>query len=292
MESVKLFFTSNKNNSKSRFKKRSLAISLVDKGFKRVVPEYDSIGAYYPGHATTAFIPHDRGRQQTLAWLDTGTSESIVSLLKERDRAARQVQSSRTKGTKETQMILNEPSCKTVEMLHNVQRRAEMTIRYGGPGAAAYNFSRSLGWNRASTYRLPSLQLRDFGDIMRECEATSAGNTPATPFSPINWIVLQDPTKSPRPRWNFSFWEHEDELDEQPDCILSPISEPGGWRDSEQVDITDSRPRFTQEISQGDAIGDYDPYSMEVEPMTPAESEATAIKLTPVFNGQIRQVRI
>ncbi|KAJ8126062.1 hypothetical protein O1611_g7577 [Lasiodiplodia mahajangana] len=70
------------------------------------------------------------------------------------------------------------------------------------------------------------------------------------------------------------------------------------------MDITDLRPRLTIEIPPWETAGsfslgeregeegEYDPYDIKVMPMSPAESEATAIKLTPVSNGQIHQVCI
>ncbi|KAI0456682.1 hypothetical protein F5B21DRAFT_467519 [Xylaria acuta] len=91
-----------------------------------------------------------------------------------------------------------------------------MAVRYGAPGVVIYNFSKSRGWNRAS--RIPSLQLRD-PDV----------SVPAVPLSPINWLVLPN-LKPPQT----SGCGYKDESREQW-ARSSPVSEPGGWRDTEQM---------------------------------------------------------
>ncbi|KAJ2994673.1 hypothetical protein NUW58_g1499 [Xylaria curta] len=180
------------------------------------------------GRETTTFVPQDRGREETIAYLNAGTSESLHALLTERDQAAKQVQNGpKTRGTQEIQEILDQPSCKTVAQFHEVRQRSEMTVRYGTAGVVMYNFSKSWGWNRRnSTSRLPSLQLKSSGTMMRGVAPVSI---PAVPFSPIDWFILPEPTttQQPRSRQEFSESEHEGEM---PGC-LSPISEPGGWRD-------------------------------------------------------------
>ncbi|KAI0113913.1 hypothetical protein GGR51DRAFT_556411 [Nemania sp. FL0031] len=205
------------------------------------------------------FTPQDRARQETLDWLNSGTSDSLAALLKERDRAAKEVRHGpRTKGTEEVQMILKEPSYRSVEKLHSAQRRTGMTIRYGAPGAVAYNFSKSLGWNRALPSQLPSLQLRDFQARIKETQ-TAPATIPVVPFSPIDWLVLSDPTASQQLslQRRLSDFALDGDVDEEEDYVSSPISEPGGWRDCEQMDITDSRPRLTLEIPVVETAGSF-----------------------------------
>ncbi|KAI0017250.1 hypothetical protein F4780DRAFT_614157 [Xylariomycetidae sp. FL0641] len=139
---------------------------------------------------TPAFIPRDRGRQETLAWMNSGTFDNLNPILKVRDRAARQVRRGpKTKGTSQVQRILRRPTRETVEQLHRVCRQAEMTVRYGRPAAAAYNFSFPLSWNQATGPRLPPLRLRNFGDSMGRGNQR-ASQTPAVPFKPIDWLIL------------------------------------------------------------------------------------------------------
>ncbi|KAI1083207.1 hypothetical protein F5B20DRAFT_529051 [Whalleya microplaca] len=178
------------------------------------------------GSATTTFTPEGRGRDATLAWLDTGRSEALVDLLQERDIAESQVRRGpKTKGTKEVQDILRKPSMKTIEYLHRVRRQAELTVRYGVPGAVAYNFSKSLGWNKIAASQLPPLEFRDFGAMMKEHRVLFSNSpripsTPPTPPTPIDWLDLG--TSGPLCGNGRS---------------LSPISEPGGWRDTPPEDI-------------------------------------------------------
>ncbi|KAI8954200.1 hypothetical protein F4801DRAFT_596246 [Xylaria longipes] len=303
MDRIKRFFIPNKNASKTRYKKQ--ISSPVEGTFQRLSPKSDSIAAYSPqlsshhqycsdshiGHETIAFVPQDRGREETIAWLDAGTSESLVALLTERDQAARQVRRGpKTKGTREVQLILNKPSRKTVEKLHRVRRQAEMALRYGTPGVVMYKFSKSLGWNRASGSRVPSLQLR--GPRVR---------VPAVPPSPINWLVL--PTlKTPQ----ISECGYKDEAREQWARSSSPVSEPGGWRDTEQMDTPNPRPDLTHVTPSGggerdfvpgeeeheEDEGAYDPYNTNDVPSTPSESCATAIKVIPVCSQHIRKVKL
>ncbi|RYC54140.1 hypothetical protein CHU98_g12069, partial [Xylaria longipes] len=245
------------------------------------------------GHETIAFVPQDRGREETIAWLDAGTSESLVALLTERDQAARQVRRGpKTKGTREVQLILNKPSRKTVEKLHRVRRQAEMALRYGTPGVVMYKFSKSLGWNRASGSRVPSLQLSV--SLLRGPRV----RVPAVPPSPINWLVL--PTlKTPQ----ISECGYKDEAREQWARSSSPVSEPGGWRDTEQMDTPNPRPDLTHVPPSGggerdfvpgeeeheEDEGAYDPYNTNDVPSTPSESCATAIKVIPLSASQTRE---
>ncbi|KAI0910602.1 hypothetical protein F4823DRAFT_561778 [Ustulina deusta] len=318
MEHIKRFFASKKTKGKPKSMKRLEISSPVEASFKKLTPESSSITGYparlssrcqyrgdsAPGSAITSFIPRDRGREETISWLNTGTCESLASILTVRDQAAKQIRRApRTKGTKEVQLILKKPSCKAVEQLHHLQKQTEMAIRYGAPGVVVYNFSKSLGWNQASTSRLPSLQLRDFETRMKELKVAAA-SIPAVPFSPMNWFVLAESTiaHQPIPQRQLSNYEDGDEL--QPARSSSPISELGGWRESEQVDIADLRPDppYSMPISEREGVwgteeegedyeGEYDPYDINA-PSTPYESQAIAIKVTPVWSRQIRQVRV
>ncbi|OTB08808.1 hypothetical protein M426DRAFT_7528 [Hypoxylon sp. CI-4A] len=151
--------------------------------------------------STTAidFIPQCRGRKATLAWLNSSSPSNLNQLLNERDRAKRQTREGpKTLGTKEVHLILREPCIASVRLLYSVCRQAEVSNKYGIPGEFAYNFSKSVGLDMTSAPRLPSLQLTDFGEMMKEHKGL---------FS------------SPR--------------------CLSPISEPGGWRDLSERDLAD-----------------------------------------------------
>ncbi|KAI1750936.1 hypothetical protein F4782DRAFT_228426 [Xylaria castorea] len=301
MECIKRFFISNKVENKARSKKQ--ISSPVDGSFQRVSPENNFIAAYSPrpssrhqcssdshfGHATISFLPQDRGREETIAWLNTSTSESLVALLTAIDQAAKQVRRGpRTKGTREVQLILNEPSRRTVEKFHRVRKQAEMAVRYGTPGVVVYNFSKSCGWNSASTSRVPSLQLKDH-----------RVNKPAVSFSPINWLVL--PNLKPPQITDYSCKDESREW-----ALSSPVSEPGGWRDTEQMDISDLKLDLTQvtllkggekafalgEEEHEDDEGEYGPYNINDVPSTSSESYATAVKMIPVCSQDIRMVEL
>ncbi|KAI1428371.1 hypothetical protein F5Y12DRAFT_57472 [Xylaria sp. FL1777] len=318
MDSIKRFFTK-KNKDKPTCKKRPKISSPIERNCEKLTVENSSVSGYPPrlsschryrgqshiSSATTSFIPRDRAREETITWLNSGTYESLAPLLTERDKAAKQIRRGpRTKGTKEVQLILKNPSRNAVEQLHRLQQQTEMAIRYGAPGVVVYNFSKSLGWNQASTFRLSSLQSKDFETIMKEMSIASAA-MPPIPFSPMNWLVLPEPTiahqSGPRrPLQPLSNYEHADEL--QQARSSSPISEPGGWRDSEQVDIADLGPellrdseteviRVIGEREGEDHKGEYDPYDNNVV-SGPFESQAIAMTVTPVYSQQIRQVSV
>ncbi|KAI1499161.1 hypothetical protein F5X99DRAFT_430899 [Biscogniauxia marginata] len=186
---------------------------------------------------TTDFVPRDRGRKETIDFLKSCTSDSLARLLREQDRAERQVRRGpKTIGNKEVQNILRRPSRRAVERFHFVRRQAEVAIRYGAPGAAAYNFSRSLNWNKtAGQTLLPSLQLRDPGNRMSRPSSISVA--PAGPFTPISWLELP---KAKKPS------------SDDPES-LSPISEPGGWRDTSpgELERPESRAGFERDEEAG-----------------------------------------
>ncbi|KAI2629705.1 hypothetical protein GGR54DRAFT_275854 [Hypoxylon sp. NC1633] len=175
-------------------------------------------GRAYHGrrHKTSAsrldFTPRTRGTEATVAWLKTGMSDELIKILDERDHAERQVHlGPRTKGTEEVQLVLRDPCKKSAERFHHARKQAEFTERYGVTGRVVYNFSRSIGWNKDNAPMLPPLQLTDFGAMMRENKRLF----PDTLTPPIDWIDLGmsgTPGDNKKP--------------------LSPISEPGGWRDT------------------------------------------------------------
>ncbi|KAI1356941.1 hypothetical protein F5Y01DRAFT_321248 [Xylaria sp. FL0043] len=227
----------------------------VERGFRKSTSERSSMAKYphedtshcqnigdsHSSNATISFMPQDHGREQTIAWLNTGAYESLASLLTERDQAASQIRRGpRAKGTNEVQQILKNPSCKTVEELHCLKKQTEMATRYGKPGVVVYNFRRLFGWNKTTSSKLPSLQLKDFETRMKEVESATASMRPIL-FSPINWLKLPKPTAAYQSMPGGGLADYEDEDTVQQARSLSPISEAGGWRDGNQVDIADSR---------------------------------------------------
>ncbi|XXG94689.1 hypothetical protein Hte_000946 [Hypoxylon texense] len=139
--------------------------SLPSKQRQKVMDYY-----YRADFPTLEFTPRDQAHDATIEYLKSGTEEDLSRLLDERDRGESHVRRGpKTSGTEEVQCVLREPSIRSVERLHNAFKQAEVTLRYGYSGRIVYNFSRSLAWNKASRVpRLPSLQLIDFGDMVRE----------------------------------------------------------------------------------------------------------------------------
>ncbi|KAI8965939.1 hypothetical protein F5Y11DRAFT_234645 [Daldinia sp. FL1419] len=107
------------------------------------------------------WTPQSHGEEETLAYIETGSSYDLARLLDERDRVGKKARRcSRPKCEKETRVVLREPAIHSVMQLHQVCRQAEVVARYGLTGKIAYNFSKPTGWNRLNLSRLPSLQLR------------------------------------------------------------------------------------------------------------------------------------
>ncbi|KAI0889929.1 uncharacterized protein GGS22DRAFT_183277 [Annulohypoxylon maeteangense] len=168
---------------------------------------------------TTDFTPRAQGQEATIAYLESGRTSDLSQLLSERDRAERLVyQGPKTKGTREVQDILREPSVKSIEKFYRVYMQAEILIRYGIAGEIVYNFSKTPSWNRANVPRLPSLQLKDINVMIQAHNGfpSKTSNIPRSPSTPINWIDLG--ASGPAAR--------------RDNRQLSIISEPGGWRDS------------------------------------------------------------
>ncbi|KAF2968126.1 hypothetical protein GQX73_g5444 [Xylaria multiplex] len=222
-----------------------------------------------------------------MTWLNTGTYDSITTLITEQAQAAREIKRGpRTKGTEEVQRILESPSCRTVEELHHVRQKNEIAVRWGAPGVVAYNFSKSLGWNRAAASRLPSLQLRGFNESSIQSKKTTpigTVSTPVVPFMPIDWVALPDHVGAHQSegKWKFPNFGHEDGLDDRQYRPWSPISEPGGWRD-----LRLSGERGAVDVEEDDE-GEYGPFDIADVPMT-----AIAVHITPVCSRQIRRVLI
>ncbi|KAI5862159.1 hypothetical protein GGS23DRAFT_610823 [Durotheca rogersii] len=103
------------------------------------------------------FAPQAQARDATLATLDPGRPEGLAQLVRERDRAARQVaRGPRTRAAGEVQRVLREPSARSVEALHRARRRASLEARWGeAPAALAF----VVAERDVAGTRVPSLQL-------------------------------------------------------------------------------------------------------------------------------------
>jgi hypothetical protein len=245
-------------------------------------------------HITMPFTPQERGREETIQLLETGTYGSLTALLTQRNQAAKQVRRGpRTTGTREVQTILREPSRKSVQSFHAVRLRAEMELHYGVPGLVAYNFSKTVGWNRDAAMRVPSLQLNSMIPSL----------PPIRPYTPIRWLQLPEPELESKEK-------EKEEKEKITDC-WSPLTEPGGWRED---DIGDTRldslygESLAGSLSSGDSEhsnycipderidgwreGEHDPDDVNVEAAAPLGTEARAVTITPVSSAQIRQVDV
>ncbi|KAI1107789.1 hypothetical protein F4804DRAFT_328816 [Jackrogersella minutella] len=212
--------------------------------------------------ATVNFTPRTQGRQATLAYLDSSRPDDLVNLLDERDRAERQAaQGPKTKGTREVQRVLREPSIKAVQQFYRVCKQAELSLRYGIAGEIAGNFSKSLGLKT----NVSRLQLNDLVTTIRSPRG-GFGTTsiPRTPFTPITWLDLGTPTapinSSPPP---------------------TPISEPGGWRDLAHSDADEERESDLRSPS---------PATSEID-IGEGEWEVQEAQILTVTRVPIRQVR-
>ncbi|KAJ3554967.1 hypothetical protein NPX13_g10470 [Xylaria arbuscula] len=313
MEPLKRFMWGKKDVDKSKSKDQ-LQISLpIEGSFKKVTgvrlvtdwPSRKFLGSLYSGYPpsvspTIAFTPQARGREETIAYLNTGSSGSLTSLLTEQDKASEQIKRGpHTQGTREVQQILEEPTHHSLQQLYDLQREAEMKVHYGTPGVVMYNFSKSFGWNQTKGTNLPPLQLRNL-DKRRKGIRFAASTAPYLP--PINSLVPQQPTPS-------ASTSHQKEKNERqvPRCP-TPVSEPGGWRDVDPPeDIADIRLQAYFETPLGGGETDHSDEVSDEEvdensegesapviglALTSSERRATAIKVIPVTSSQIRQVSI
>ncbi|KAI0404273.1 hypothetical protein F4802DRAFT_248466 [Xylaria palmicola] len=251
MESTKK--SENVGEDKSNLEYQEQTSPPIEERFEKLWP--GSSGSHLDP-ATVDFTPQDHGREQTLTYLYARTPESLMSVLSAREQAEKTVRRGpQTKGTKEVQLILSEPSCKAVSQLHHVKGKAELAARFGKTGIVLYNLRKSLAsWT--STSRLPSLQLR-----------------------------------IPKPHMRVTY----DDCNVLPETLTAcppspPISEPGGWRDCEQASMANWRFDFTSERRLSDGEGDIAVSEEEEEvegefgayidamPATPSRIEGTDVE--------------
>ncbi|KAI1322883.1 hypothetical protein F5Y16DRAFT_415402 [Xylariaceae sp. FL0255] len=297
MESIKRFFNPNKEKRDSKgSKKRPPNISAPLPGSFTNINSAGNEDAralvlrHSQPSSTTSFVPLARGRNATVAYLRSGgTPESLRALKAEQKHAAKDTRlGPRTKGTRQVQQILRAPSRRAVEELCRVRQQAEMVIRYGAPGLAAYNFSMSLGWNTKKGAVIPSLQLH--GAVGRTPVPLAlnplAMHPIAVPYTPINWLILSPPQQ-----------EHKQEPKvggEEISRCWSPVSEAGGWRDDADRRLysseKDKQGLFVVDDNEEDEEGESDPYDTDAVPNTPSESEAQILSVTPVPRRQVRKV--
>ncbi|KAI1780021.1 hypothetical protein F4818DRAFT_437314 [Hypoxylon cercidicola] len=148
---------------------------------------------------TLDFTPRGQAHDASIAYAKSGTSKDLTRLLDERDRGETHVRRGpKTNGTGEVQRVLREPSIRSVEKLHHAFKQAEFSLRYGSCGRLLYNFSKSLAWNKARVPRLPSLQLTDFGDMIKESMAAFSSNTHVSHNPTPVGEVRRDPSSSSR----------------------------------------------------------------------------------------------
>ncbi|KAI1382202.1 hypothetical protein F4677DRAFT_458437 [Hypoxylon crocopeplum] len=223
------------------------------------------------GAPTMDFIPRSRGRKETLACINnSGNTDDLSRLLDKRDHAGRQVhQGPRTKGTMEVQRVLREPSIRSLEELYHVRKQAELTTRYGVPGEIAYNFGKSMGWNKANAPRLPSLQLTGFDIMMKEYGGRLLTNTACSiPPTPSNSVDRFDPGT---PRTSSSSGRQQ-----------SPTSEPGGWRDR----LPDNKESTSDTESQPETL------DIDSDSEVWMEQEARIVTMMAVPISQVRKVNV
>ncbi|KAL7629304.1 hypothetical protein AAE478_000824 [Parahypoxylon ruwenzoriense] len=222
-----------------------------------------------------SFMPQGQGREATLTWLNSNGSDGLVQLIRERDRAARQVRRGpRTKGTEVVQLTLHEPSIKSVEKLHRVHRQAELTLRYGMAGVLAYNFSKFTGWNRTEASKLPSLQLAHSSAAIKmrgELSGKSPYIPPLAP-EPIGWFDLIDP-----------------DIPDDDDRPQSPISEVGGWRDLPTGPPQQNTEREEQSPARHDHDSSLTPSSTSTAEDEWEVQEAIMMRMTKIPSAQVRR---
>lgn len=269
-----------KNNNDLKNKKHLISPpleSLPDKQKQTAIPHSLSNGSI----STIGFTPRSQGREATLAFLDTHASDDLSKLIDERDHAENQVrQCPQTKGTEEVQNILHEPSIKSVEKLHHVRKQAEISLRYGSTGRFAYNFSKSLPWNKTNTPRLPSLKLTDFGTMVGEHRFFSSTYIPHSPSTP-NCLD----SKVSRSSVSLT-------------CPLSPISEPGGWRSlpdlpsSNLSELGNTRSFHEEQPSDSDDLSLDSKTGNELEGERDIIQEARALTIRQIPIWKVRTVSI
>ncbi|KAH9908987.1 hypothetical protein F4778DRAFT_793055 [Xylariomycetidae sp. FL2044] len=321
MESIKRFLGSGKSNSKSKTKSKSKRYQIsspIEGTFERltdrtagalVVSSSSTLSSLSSSSscasATTDFTPQARGRDETLAFLRSGTFDSLKSLLSERDRAGRQVvRGPNTRGTRETQFVLRRPSRRAVEHLQHVCRQAEMAVRYGVPGAAVYNFSRSMAWNRSEAIRMPSLQLRDLGARMNLAGGGSSSSSdrapsplrvqPPVPFVPITWLDLGDGAAA-KAGSSTREGRRRGRLPSSSSSSATAREDVKKEEEEEEEDTDTESDDESDDDVDDDNDNDLDPY--DDSPVESKENqwemrEARALEMTEVPAQQIRKVQI
>ncbi|KAI1260994.1 hypothetical protein F5Y18DRAFT_440790 [Xylariaceae sp. FL1019] len=273
MESIKRFLHI---RSTSSTKNRRKSSATVEGTFEK-----NNSHLQEAGNVTSPFTPTERGRNATIEFLNSGTLDSLKALLSERDTAAKQVRRGpKTKGTKEVQLILRQPSRKTVAQLHRACHQAGIAIKYGATGVVAYNFSKSFGWNQSAAFT-PPLQLKQFGEIMQDVRPTTGRISSV--FTPIDWLVLpsrsqEQAQESPREALGDKPEDSCEGQDVEQRC-WTPFSEPGGWRDCE-------------EMPEVFCIGEGEEGEEEDEFDQGCTSEALAVSVTSIASQQVRTVQV
>ncbi|KAI0140938.1 hypothetical protein F4776DRAFT_539435 [Hypoxylon sp. NC0597] len=264
MKSIKKLLSPNRKDGKKKNaeSRRQISPPLDTLPHQRV--QSDTHAGIYQDiyNAKMNFTPRTQGGQATLAYTEYGRPDDLTWLFGERDRAERQLyRGPKTKGNKEVQLILREPSIKSVEQFHSACKQAEISARYGIPGEFVYNFSRTFTWNQANATKVSSLQLRDFDTGKRKHKGLFR-STPPTSLPLIDWFDLEAPRTS-----NSSNGRR-----------LSTISEPGGWRDLSYTDVYEE-PGFNLCSSAAvplDADADDDGWEVE-------EAEILQMKKMPMW---------
>ncbi|KAI1416059.1 hypothetical protein F5Y13DRAFT_206991 [Hypoxylon sp. FL1857] len=206
MESMKRFLNPGKKDGRRNTEdiKRQISWPLENSPHRQ---EQVNVRAsvYKQNNVRVDFAPRTQGKRATLAFANSGRPNDLAKLLDEQNRAERHVsQGPKTIGNKEVHLILREPSIRSVERFYHVRKQAELSMKYGIPGEVAYNFSRSVTWNQTNA---PSLQLAGFEH--RGVFSNTPGPMPiSSPLSTCSTMVYTSNSRQ-----------------------LSPISEPGGWRD-------------------------------------------------------------
>ncbi|KAF3062208.1 hypothetical protein GL218_03213 [Daldinia childiae] len=205
------------------------------------------------------YIPQSYGMVETLAYLHSGSPYDLARLFDERDRVENQMRRRpKTKGTEEVQLVIREPTIRSVKQLYRICKQAEIVAKYGLPEIIAYNFSRSTCWNRLNISGLPSLQLRKPKETARRPSGLLGTS-----------IVEPDFDMS-----TFSFGT---------DRPSSPVSEAGGWRDLPytygDLEMAPPDPPVTPDL-----------YTIEEDEWE--VSRATSLTMTKIPIWQVRMVHI
>ncbi|KAI2784831.1 hypothetical protein F4815DRAFT_454384 [Daldinia loculata] len=208
---------------------------------------------------TMDYTPQSYGMVETPTYLHFGSPYDLARLFDERDRVENQIRRrARTKGTKEAELVLREPTIRSVKQLYQICKQAEVVAKYGLAGRIAYNFSKSTGWNRLNISRLPSLQLRKPREKVRK------------PSGLLGTSVVE-------PDFDMSTFSFSI------DRPSSPVSEAGGWRDLPytygDLEMGPPNPPVTLDL-----------YTIEEEEWE--VSRATSLTMTKIPIWQVRMVHV